>query len=68
MMNNTDAGVLDFAGIEQVAVAAALRGGEVLIDMLGKINARQKGPRDLVTEADVASQTTILDLILSEYP
>ena len=68
MMNNADAGVLDFTGIEQVAVAAALRGGEVLIDMLGKIKARQKGPRDLVTEADVASQTTILDLILSEYP
>ena len=67
-MNNADAGAIDYAEIEQVAVTAALRGGEVLIEMFGKIKARQKGPRDLVTEADVASQTIILDLILSEYP
>ncbi|MFL2869590.1 MAG: inositol monophosphatase family protein [Pirellulaceae bacterium] len=68
MTNDADAGLVDNAEIEQVAVTAALRGGEILFEMLGKIKARQKGPRDLVTEADLASQKKILDVILTEYP
>ena len=67
MTENADAELIDYAGIELVAVEAALLGGDVLVEMLGKIKARQKGPRDLVTEADVASQKVILDLILSRY-
>ena len=38
MMNNADADAIDYAEIEQVAVTAALRGGEVLIEMLSLIH------------------------------
>ena len=34
----------------------------------GRINAREKGPRDLVTEADLASQEAIRDVLLSAFP
>ena len=47
---------------------AAKTGGEVLLQWLGKVKAREKGPRDLVTEADIASQNAIRDVVLSRFP
>ena len=38
---------------------AARAGGQVLLDWRGKIKAREKAPKDLVTEADLASQAVI---------
>ena len=34
----------------------------------GRVRAREKQPADLVTEADIASQRTIRDAILAEFP
>lgn len=47
---------------------AARAGGQVLRDWLGRIRAREKGPKDLVTEADLASQQAIRELLLGRFP
>jgi myo-inositol-1(or 4)-monophosphatase len=47
---------------------AARAGGQVLLDWVGRIAAREKAPADLVTEADLASQEEIRRIVLSTYP
>jgi len=47
---------------------AARAGGEVLLEWQGRIHAKEKGPRDLVTEADVASQVAIREVLLGAFP
>ncbi len=61
-MPGTYAEELKFA--ESLAHAA----GEVLRDAFGKVSAREKGPSDLVTEADTASQRLIASMIAERYP
>lgn len=51
-----------------VCEAAARAGGRVLGDWLGRFSAMQKGPRDLVTEADYASQREIRRIVLEAFP
>ena len=50
------------------AEEAVREGGAVLLEMLGRVNVREKGPADLVTEADFASQETVRKIVLGEYP
>ena len=50
------------------AEQAVREGGEVLAQMLGRVTVREKGPADLVTEADFASQDTVRRIVLGEYP
>lgn len=52
----------------QACQEAARVGGAVLMEWRGKFNAREKGPADLVTEADFASQERIRELLLSRFP
>jgi myo-inositol-1(or 4)-monophosphatase len=40
----------------------------VLLDWLGRINPREKAPKDLVTEADLASQRVIHGIIRDAFP
>ncbi|MGD9724244.1 MAG: inositol monophosphatase [Pirellulales bacterium] len=47
---------------------AARAGGEVLLSWIGRFEVREKGPSDLVTQADLASQEAIRGLLLVEYP
>jgi myo-inositol-1(or 4)-monophosphatase len=47
---------------------AARAGGAVLLDWMGRFAVREKGPSDLVTEADVASQQVIRDHLLAAFP
>jgi myo-inositol-1(or 4)-monophosphatase len=47
---------------------AARMGGEILLSLEGQVHAREKGPNDLVTEADFASQQAIRDFLLGRYP
>ncbi len=47
---------------------AARAGGAVLLDWQDRITAREKGPRDLVTEADVASQSEIQRILMAAFP
>lgn len=51
-----------------VCETAARAGGKLLVDMQGQITVREKNPKDLVTEADIASQKAIQAVIHEEYP
>src|SRR4051812_31431735 len=52
----------------EIAERAARAGGEVLLHYQDKFTGREKGPRDLVTEADLASQRRIREILLTEFP
>lgn len=51
-----------------VCEAAARAGGRVLCDWIGRFGIANKGPRDLVTEADLASQQEIRRIVLGAFP
>lgn len=53
--------------LESASEAARL-GGAILREQLGKVEAREKGPADLVTDADLASQKAIERLLTSRFP
>lgn len=51
-----------------VARQAARAGGRELMSWQGRFAVREKGPADLVTEADLAAQTAIREVLLSAFP
>lgn len=51
-----------------VAKVAASKAGNVLRDMLYTAEAREKAPKDLVTNADIASQKILEEVLLEEFP
>jgi len=51
-----------------VCERAARAGGRVLLDWQGRIHAKEKAPKDLVTEADLASQRTIQAILQETFP
>jgi myo-inositol-1(or 4)-monophosphatase len=51
-----------------VAERVAAEAGALLRDAYGRVQAREKGPFDLVTEADVASQRLIARGLLDAFP
>jgi myo-inositol-1(or 4)-monophosphatase len=52
----------------EVCEAAARAGARVLQEWLGRFGVSNKGPRDLVTEADIASQKEIRRIVLEAFP
>lgn len=57
------------AGISRTAVQAALTAGHVLAGLYHKPHqVRYKGEIDLVTEADVAAERCILDILAAQHP
>lgn len=50
------------------ALNAAKLGGAELLKRMGKVEVREKKPRDLVTEADFASQQAIEEYLLGRFP
>jgi myo-inositol-1(or 4)-monophosphatase len=52
----------------EVATDAAHRAGQVLLDWRSRFSAREKGPRDLVTEADLAAQEVIRGILYKAFP
>jgi myo-inositol-1(or 4)-monophosphatase len=52
----------------QVAIEAAATAGEILRNMLDIAEVREKAPKDLVTDADVASQKAIETRLLTAFP
>jgi len=52
----------------RICEAAARAGGRVLLDWVGRFGVSNKGPRDLVTEADLASQREIRRIVLEAFP
>ena len=51
-----------------VCEAAARAGGQVLLDWQDRFRTKQKGPKDVVTEADLASQKVIRKILLGAFP
>ena len=47
---------------------AARAGGAVLLDWMDRFAVREKGPSDLVTEADLASQQVVYEHVLAAFP
>ena len=52
----------------EVCEAAARAGGRVLQDWVGRFGVSSKGPRDFVTEADVAAQREVRRVVLGAFP
>ena len=52
----------------QVATHAALSAGQILRDMLESAEVREKAPKDLVTDADIAAQKAIESQIMTAFP
>lgn len=52
----------------QVAREAALEAGGLLVEMQHEIQAREKGPKDLVTAADLAAQQAIEKHLRNAFP
>jgi myo-inositol-1(or 4)-monophosphatase len=60
---------MDMESIKRVGVAAALNGGKVLSSHFGKLQSvSKKGAIDLVTEADLKSETAIIETIAKTFP
>jgi myo-inositol-1(or 4)-monophosphatase len=51
-----------------VALDAAHRAGQILLDWQNRFSPREKAPRDLVTEADVAAQDAIREIVHKAFP
>jgi myo-inositol-1(or 4)-monophosphatase len=51
-----------------IAEQAARIGGAILLEWAGKITPKEKSPKNLVTEADLASQRAIYDFLTQECP
>src|SRR5262249_55557747 len=56
---------VDFLAASEEAARAA---GRVLQDWAGRFTVSEKGPADLVTEADLASQTVIHQILSRRFP
>jgi myo-inositol-1(or 4)-monophosphatase len=52
----------------EICELAARAGGAVLLDWRGRFRVRQKGPRDPVTEADLASQEAVWAVLARHFP
>lgn len=60
---------MDLSAIRRIGVAAARNGAAVLMRHFGKITEiNKKGAIDLVTAADIQSETAIIDTIKSRFP
>ncbi|MCX7426121.1 MAG: inositol monophosphatase family protein [Planctomycetia bacterium] len=52
----------------RVCEQAVRAGGRVLLEKLGCVTVREKGPADLVTDADFASQEVVARTVLDAFP
>src|SRR4030081_662812 len=53
---------------QEVAERIAVEAGELLRGAYGQVEAREKGPGDLVTDADLASQRLIAEQLGRAFP
>ena len=58
----------DFQKIARTAAAAARSAGAVLQEYRGRFEVEEKGPQDLVTDADLAAQDAVVKAIVSDFP
>lgn len=58
----------DYREYQEVAEQVAREAGALLRAAYGRVSAREKGPSDLVTDADLASQRLIADRLARAFP
>jgi myo-inositol-1(or 4)-monophosphatase len=58
----------DYREYQAVAERLAVKAGRLLLDAHGRVAAREKGPGDLVTDADFASQRLIAEGLAKSFP
>lgn len=58
----------DPEALRRLATEAARAGGQTLLAWRGKFTTREKGPADLVTDADIAAQRAVREVLLSARP
>jgi myo-inositol-1(or 4)-monophosphatase len=58
----------DYRSYQEVAERLAVEAGALLRDAYGRVSAREKGPGDLVTDADFASQALIAEGLARAFP
>ncbi len=58
----------DVERILMVAVQAARQAGEILQSWSSRFTVSEKGPSDLVTDADLAAQAAIVEAVTSAFP
>jgi myo-inositol-1(or 4)-monophosphatase len=58
----------DISRYLEVCEEAARAGGNAIQSWIGKFEVQKKGPADLVTQADLASQEAIRRVVLSAFP
>ena len=58
----------DIQEIAEVCERAARAGGAVLLDWSQRFTVREKGPADLVTEADLAAENVVRQTIANTFP
>ena len=58
----------DVSEYEEVALKAIHLAGQLLLDRSGQFTTREKGPKDLVTDVDLAAQQVIEQTIKSAFP
>ena len=58
----------DIHEIAEVCQRAARAGGKVLLDWAERFTVREKGPADLVTEADLAAEQVVRQTIADTFP
>ena len=66
--NRSELVMTDFQPYLSTAIDAAKQAGELLMCYLGKVQAKEKQPRDLVTQADIESQALIKSILLEAFP
>lgn len=57
--------ILDY---QRICEQAARKAGAILVELLGRAKVREKAPTDFVTEADLASQESVRQTILTAFP
>ena len=58
----------DLKAFMKVALAAAEQAGALISEKMGKVEIREKNPRDFVTQVDIEAQTLIHQVISDVYP
>jgi myo-inositol-1(or 4)-monophosphatase len=58
----------DYGDYLEFAGEVARRSGEILEAAFGRVSAREKGPSDLITDADLASQRSAAAMIAGAFP
>ena len=59
---------LSLAECLEVAVTASRAAGKIIVDMLYSAEVHEKSSKDLVTDADIAAQAIIFEIIAKRFP